>query len=142
MQEFKALINANTLYKLANKPKQQKMLLLDTNSVPRTPYSSPLVLTPAIIDPWLTTATDINNSLPLLMPLENNQFFKQFANPPPQINMADLLDMPQPQDTADHLLLPDPTFTYLGILQQPIYPKSSLAYPPGQTPLQKIQSQS
>ena len=59
---------------------------------------------------------DINNSLPLLMPLENNQFFKQFANPPPQINMADLLNMPQPQDIVDYLLLLDPTFIYLGIL--------------------------
>jgi len=135
MQEFEALINANTLCELANEPRRQKMSLLDTNSVLRTPCSSPLVSTPAIIDPWLTTATDINNSLPLFMPPENDQFFEQFVNPPPQINMADLLDMPQSQDTADHLLLPNSTFIYLGILQQPIYPKSSLACPPGQTPL-------
>jgi len=35
---------------------------------------------PAIIYPWLTTA-DINNSQPLFIPLENDQFFKQLADP-------------------------------------------------------------
>ena len=73
------------------------MSLLNTNSILRTPCSSPLVLILVIIDPinpWLTTAADINNFLLPFMPLENNQFFKQFANPQPQINIANLLDIP------------------------------------------------
>ena len=76
------------------------------------------------------------------MPLENDQFFEQFANPQPQINMADLLDMPQPQDTADHLLLSNPTYICPSFLQQSICSESSLACSLGQTPLQEIQSQS
>jgi len=139
MQE---LLNANALCELANEPGQQKMSLSGTNSVPRTPFSSPVVSTPAIIDPWLATATDVNNSLPLFMPLENDRFFEQFAGPQPQINMDDLSYMPKPQDTADHLLLPNPTCICPGILQQPMCLESSLACSLGQTPPQEIQNQS
>jgi len=97
---------------------------------------------PAIINPWLITATDLNNPLPPFMPLENDQFFEQFAYPQAEINMADLSDMLHPQDTADHLLFSNPTCICPGILQQPMCPEPSLAYSPGQTPPQEIQSQS